>query len=527
METYNLMQGTDAWHKFRFEHFGASEAAAMLGVSKKTTRTELLDIKHTGNPKTFSEWVQKNILDYGHEVEALARPIVERIIGDDLYPVTCAQGMLSASVDGLTMDGTTAFEHKQWNEQSAASVREKIVPEEHYPQCQQILLVTGADRVIFCVSDGTEEKMVWMEVFPDTAFFAHIEAGWNQFEMDLATYVPVVHAEKPQATAIMQLPTLSIALRGEVLTSNLPVFTQAATQFIANIKTDLRTDADFADAEETIKFCGRVETELKVGKKAAIEQTVDVAELMRTIDYVEEQMRSKRLELEKLVKAKKESIKNEIVADARLKFAKHVSDIDDEIHPLRLVFQQPDFQGAIKNKRTITSLHDAVDLTLANSKIATDAIAKDVRAKLAWHKANAEGFNQLFPDLDRIIYKAVDDFQMVVQNRIEQHKLDLKKKLDDEQEKIRQENERKAAINQAQAAKTEIVAPAKEAARPTLIRTEAQPDKNMALMLELARRDAEAFMNKYREIGGLALVMKEIEAFLLATSQPERMEAYK
>ena len=105
-------------------HAQTAPAAAMLGLSKKTTRSELLRMKHTGTPKEFSDWVQVNILDYGHEVEAMARPIIEDLIGEDLYPVTCSNedtgGILSASCDGLTMGYDTAFEHKQWAAELAA-----------------------------------------------------------------------------------------------------------------------------------------------------------------------------------------------------------------------------------------------------------------------------------------------------------------------------------------------------------------------------------------------------------------------
>ena len=56
------------------------------------------------------------------------------------------------------------------------------VPEEHMPQCQQVLMVTGADRLLFTVSDGTRENThhVWVE--PDTDWFDRIRAGWRQFQ---------------------------------------------------------------------------------------------------------------------------------------------------------------------------------------------------------------------------------------------------------------------------------------------------------------------------------------------------------
>ena len=262
MQIHNLIQGTNEWHLFRAEHFGASEAAAMLGLSKKVKRTELLHMKHTGTAKEFTDWVQANILDYGHEVEAMARPLVEEIIADELYPVTCSEGIYSASCDGLTMTEDVAFEHKQWNEALAQSVADGILPEEHMPQCQQVLMVSGASKVVFVVSNGTPDKLVHMDVLPDAEWFDRIKAGWSQFEKDLAGYSPRELAEKPQAEAIMQLPALMVQIRGEVATSNLPAFKAAAEQFIANIKTDLQTDQDFADAESTVKFCDKAEKDL-------------------------------------------------------------------------------------------------------------------------------------------------------------------------------------------------------------------------------------------------------------------------
>src|SRR5438034_1385072 len=103
MQIHNLIKDSDECNQYRQEHDGASEAAAMLGLSSKVKRNELLHMKHTGTAKEFGEWAQTNILDYGHEVEALARPIIEEIIGENLYPVTCSDGYPSASCDGLTI----------------------------------------------------------------------------------------------------------------------------------------------------------------------------------------------------------------------------------------------------------------------------------------------------------------------------------------------------------------------------------------------------------------------------------------
>ena len=422
MQIHNLVQGSPEWQAFRLEHFGASEAAAMLGISSRVKRTDLLHMKHTGTAQEFSDWVQENILDHGHYVEALARPLVEDMIGTELYPVTCSDGLLSASCDGLTMAEDVAFEHKQWNEALAAAIADGQLPDEYMPQPQQIMMVTGCSKVVFVCSDGTLDNFVHIDVLPDPAWQKRIRAGWAQFAADLATYEPRQYAPKPEAEPIMSLPALAIQIRGEVAASNLPAFQARAERFIASIKTDLVTDEDFANAEATVKFCEKAEGDLEQAKRAALEQTVDIAELMRTIDHIREQLRAKRLTLQATVKDKKELIKAGILANAKQAFADHVAVLEKEIAPLRLVFQARDFAGAMKNKRTLATLQDAVDTELANGKIAVDAIAQAVRGRLAWYREHAADHEFLFADLQAIIQKPDEDFQMVVRTRIDNHK---------------------------------------------------------------------------------------------------------
>jgi predicted phage-related endonuclease len=437
MQIHDLDQGSADWDLFRLERFGASEAAAMLGISTRVKRTELLHMKHTGTPKDFSDWVQANILDYGHHVEALARPLVEDLIGTELYPVTCSLGRISASCDGLTMAGDVAFEHKQWNQALADAVAAGELPDEYMPQCQQIMMVTGAQKVVFVCSDGTLDNFVHLDVLPDPAWQERIRAGWAQLEKDLTDYVPASYAPKPEADPIMALPALRIEIRGEVAATNLPTFKAKAERFIASIKTDLLTDEDFANAEATVKFCEQAENDLDQAKRAALEQTADIADLMRTIENISEQLRAKRLTLQRTVKDKKELIKASILTKAKQAFADHVAALEHEIAPLRLVFQTRDFAGAMKNKRTLATLQDAVDTELANGKIAVDAIAAGVRARLTWYREHAAGHEFLFADLQAVIQKPDEDFRLAVDTRIENHKRQEAEKA----ERLRQEQD--------------------------------------------------------------------------------------
>jgi hypothetical protein len=219
----------------------------------------------------------------------------------------------------------------------------------------------------------------------------------------------------------MALPALAVQIRGEVITSNLPAFKSAAERFIAGIKTELKTDEDFVQADATVKFCKEAEDNLEVAKNAAIAQTASIDELMRTVDHIRAQLRDKRLALDKLVESRKKQIKENAVAERRKKYEEHVAALNAELGGVSIVVPAPDWVAAIKGLKTIASLYDKLDTALANGKIAADAAAKDLRAKLDWYKAHAE-HAFLFRDLQALIQKPKEDFELAVTTRIAEHK---------------------------------------------------------------------------------------------------------
>ena len=231
MITHSLVQGSPDWLAYRATHFNASDAPAMMGVSPYKTRTELLHELHTGMAKEVDAATQARF-DDGHRFEALARGHAEQIIGEDLFPVTGSAGRLSASFDGLTMMENVAWEHKTMNDHIRAAATVGDLGAHLRVQMEQQMLVSGAERVLFTASrwsdagEPLEEKHFWYE--GDATLRAEIIAGWDQFEKDLAAYVPAVAVEKPAAEVIMALPALVVQTRGEVVQSNLPQFQAAA-----------------------------------------------------------------------------------------------------------------------------------------------------------------------------------------------------------------------------------------------------------------------------------------------------------
>jgi putative phage-type endonuclease len=447
---HSLVQGSPEWLAHRGNYWNASDAPAMMGVSPYKKRSELLHEKATGIVPEVDERTQR-LFDDGHRFEALARPLAEEIIGADLYPASVTRGKMAASLDGLTMGEDVQWEHKSLNDEIRAATRAAELPIYYRVQMEHQSEVSGATRTLFQATrwdaDGNlkEEMHFWYESDPELR--QKVISAWSQFAKDLADYVPVVIPEKPQAEAIMALPALAVQIRGEVITSNLPAFKSAAEQFIAGIKTDLQTDEDFVNADATVKFCDAKEKEIGIAMDAAIAQMSSIDELMRTGNHVRDQLRTKRLALSKQIETRKTQIKESAVAERRQKYADHVEALNNALGDVSIVVPAPDFVGAIKGLKTIASLYDKLDTALANGKISADAAAKDLRAKLDWYEPLKAEYGFLFRDLQALIQKPVEDFELAVTTRVEQHK---------------QAEAEKAKVTPAAAVAEPIASPAKQ-----------------------------------------------------------------
>lgn len=422
MQILNLVQGSDEWAATRARHFTASEASVMMGASKRATRADLLRIKALGTATEVSEWVQAHLFDKGHEYEALARPIAEGIIGEELYPATALDddGYLLASFDGATMLGDAIWEHKSWNTEKADLVFRKICPPEDYWQVVQQLAVSGAKRCLYMVSDGTEKGCVHMWVDRSEDDIDALMAGWAQFAKDLAAYEHKEVREAPAGTAPDALPVLYVEIAGEVKQSNLVPFRDAVIQRIKAINTDLKTDEDFADAEATVKWLGEREKEIDGVKERAQANAATIDELFRTLDTLKEEMRQKRLELNKTVTSRKDSIRAEIRDAAIAALRDHVAMINADLGDGRVQIPEikADFGAAMKNKRTLKSLHDAVDAELAKAKIEASRWETLILKNLATIDSIGRDHLFLFKDIQQLVLKDHSDVTTLVEARV-------------------------------------------------------------------------------------------------------------
>ncbi|HEX5464446.1 MAG TPA: hypothetical protein VFW88_06990 [Burkholderiales bacterium] len=457
MKTMNLVQGTPEWDAYRREHHNASEAPVMMGASEKLSRNDMLRLYATGDEQQFSDYIKNVIFENGHQVEALGRPIAEKIIGEELFPVTACEdeGKLSASFDGVTMLEDVIWECKQWNKSKAEHVSAGELPEEDKWQVVQQLVVSRAKKCLYMVTDGTEENCVYLWVEPDAAAEKALRDGWALFEQDLAGYTPEEIPTKIVGQAPESLPSLFAEVRGEVVKSNLAGFKVQATELLSAINTDLQTDEDFANADATAKWCKEVEGKLDGVKENVLGQTASIDELFRTIDDIKELARSKRLELERLVKDRKQTIRDEILQAAKGKFAEHMAKLNDSL-PARVLSaantDQPDFAGAMRGKKTVKSLRDAVDQELTRVKLAGNDTADRVRGNFKLFDELAGDNKALFADANTLVFKAPDDLAAVVKSRVLEHeaklKADAEAAAERERERIRKEEADKLAREQ-------------------------------------------------------------------------------
>ena len=445
MKIHNVAQGSAEWLALRAQHFTASEAPAMMGASKYQTRTDLLAIKKTGITPDVTP-SQQFIFDKGHATEALARPMTEALIGEELFPIVGTEGNLLASMDGATMLGETLFEHKLWNESVVAQVKAGELAPHYYWQLEQLLLVSGAERVIFVCSDGTAENFVHMEYRPVAGRAAQLIEGWKQFEADLANFEMADAPSIVVGKAPDELPALRIELTGMVTASNLRVFEDSALAVIDSVKTTLSTDQDFADAKKAVKWCGDVEEAVAAAKKQALSQTQSIDELFSSLDRISAHARETRLKVDKLVKAQELLVKTTIKQKAELALADHIAAINKTLGGVTLPHVVSDFADAMKNKRTIASLQDAVDTELARAKIDASQAADGIRLNLTSLAELAINHAFLFSDVQQLVTKANDDLVTLIKFRISEHQKAEREKADAKRIAEEQEAQRLAAI---------------------------------------------------------------------------------
>lgn len=488
-EIHNLVQGSPEWHAYRAipKQFNASDAPAMLGESPYKSRDDLLREMATGLRPDIDQRTQE-LFDAGHKYEAEDRGVAELIINQELFPSTVSvefDGLrLSASLDGWTMDEEIIYEHKMLNKAIRAAGVSGEIPLVYRIQLEHQLICSGAIKALFRGSlglDSTEDPVtLWYE--SDPALRERIINGWKQFSIDLDNYSgDKSESAKPVGETIKDLPALIVEIEGAVKSSNLTIYKNHALSFIRSVNTDLQTDQDFANAENVVKFCERVEGELVITKKQILTQAISVNDVLATIDAISEEHRATRLKLEKLIKSEKESRKLDILNKAVAEWNSRLADLNEKLKIMGGVLLPAitiDIAAAMKGKRTIDTLRSAANDEVARATIAANTQRIAIEKNLAIINDIGAKHLFLFADKQQLVVKDSEALEAICKQRIAEHDADEKKRIEDaaqaladekirkkkevddaaQAEKDRQESERIAAeqFNQKQAEKPSI-----------------------------------------------------------------------
>lgn len=456
MQTHNLVQRTPQWHAHRSQHWNASDAPAMMGVSSNKQRNELLHELWLGG-REISDYVQAHILDPGNKFELWARPLAENIVGGDLYPVVGSEGRLSASFDGITADECEAFEHKRLNAALRAAFADiaTVSPEhrdsragslltlEYQVQMEQQCMVSACERVLFMASEWTDDGVLVEEhhcwYYPNPVLAARIRDGWFQFERDLAAYQPPARADVVVARTQEHLPAVSVQVNGSlVVHSNLPAFGLALRRFIARMPEKPSTDQEFADTDAACKALKKAEEALEQSETSALAQLADVNDLRRVVAELRSLARDTRLAREKLVARRKTEIRDEEVVRGHDAMVAHIQALNFDLGGAYIDgLTRGRFSEVIKGLRSFDSLRNAIDTEVAAAKIEADALHQRIAKNI--HAIRDAGLPALFADQKTLVLKDPEAVAAIVAGRVNEHRAAEQRRLDAERERIRAE----------------------------------------------------------------------------------------
>ncbi len=464
MEVVNLTQGTPAWHAHRAAHFNASDAPAMMGCSSYTSRSELIQRLATGIVPEVDAATQRRF-DAGHQFEDLARPDAELIVGEELAPLVGTNGKYSASFDGLTLMGETAWEHKSLNDRlrdaMTPSATGADLPLEYQVQMEhQAMVAETVERTLFLASKWVlnqstgewvceEQRICWYT--PNSDLRAKIVAGWAQLEQEVAAYQPEAEAPKPAPEAKLRdaLPALRLDAKGEITTSNLDEFKAGALARINSINTVLETDQQFAEADDDAKWLRGVADAMKQAGKRVRANMHSVDEALTVLEQLDKIATSKALDLEKRVKSEKDARKQSLVLQAQQDLDSHTAALNQRLGTNWLPRLAGGFAEVIKGLKSLDSMRDKVAVALTNAKVDANTLADQLEANRKHLVQDSSDWITLFPDFATVGVKASEDFQALAALRIDQHHAAEAKKLEAQRERIRAEEQ---AIAQADVA---------------------------------------------------------------------------
>lgn len=155
-EILEMKQGSPEWHKFRLDHIGSSDSAAVMEENPWRSRLEVWREK-VGISKIAE---LNDAMHQGNLLEPIARQWYETLTGELYQPIVAEHEKithLSASLDGISMDRKRAIEIK-CGAKAYKQAKEGIIPEYYNLQCQHIYLVTDVESITYIAFDPKQKE---------------------------------------------------------------------------------------------------------------------------------------------------------------------------------------------------------------------------------------------------------------------------------------------------------------------------------------------------------------------------------
>lgn len=196
-----------------------------------------------------------------------------------------------------------------------------------------------------------------------------------------------------------------LKIQSAIVASNIDDVAASVRAEIAKVNTDLKTDEDFAAAEQQVKDFKNAEDAIKEARDAALSEAQDVRKLLDTTDEIIALLAQTRLALDKQVKAAKERVKGEITERCREALLAQINKADTRIAAtLRLVCTpteiNADIDAAAKGKKTASGIETACATVLQTW---TDKIAEQEKKLVARYEKIPADKLHLFTDISTVL----------------------------------------------------------------------------------------------------------------------------
>ena len=263
-----------------------------------------------------------------------------------------------------------------------------------------------------------------------------------------------------------------LRISSQIVASNIDDVAASVRAEIDKVNTDLKTDEDFATAEQQVKDFKNAEDAIKEARDAALSEAQDMRKLLDTTDEIIALLAQTRLALDKQVKAQKAKVKEEITSRTREGIHKALAGCDARLQAaMRKVLRIDELDGvlaeAIKGKKTLAGLEKGCAEALANL---TALIGKtEVYLQARYAQIPADRLH-LFADLDDLL--ALDSgFEDAIAARIA---------AEDERQAAEKARIEAEAAAKAEATLREKIAAEARAKAGTAATTEPQPTPEVA-----------------------------------------------